>query len=60
MGNHDIDFYIFHHHFQIFRPKFLKFERGQNATEQLNIKSFAIQAACVTKLFTCVINRIQY
>jgi hypothetical protein len=60
MGNYDLNFYIFRHRFQIFRPKFLKFERGQNAAEQLNIKSFAIQATCIIKLFTCVINRIPY
>jgi hypothetical protein len=34
VGNCDIDFFIFRHHFCITRPKFLKFERDQNAAEK--------------------------
>jgi hypothetical protein len=34
VGNCDIDFFIFCHHFCIMRPKYLKFERDQNATDK--------------------------
>ncbi len=34
LGNWDIDFWIFRHHFYIMRKNFQKFERGWNAAEK--------------------------
>ncbi len=33
LGNCDVDFFVFRHHFNITSPKFLKFERVQNDDE---------------------------
>jgi hypothetical protein len=37
IGNCDIDFFDFHHCYHIMRLKFLKFKRGQNAAEKIQI-----------------------
>ncbi len=39
VGNCDIEYFTFHHHFCIMRMKYLKFERDQNenATEKFRI-----------------------
>jgi hypothetical protein len=39
VGNCDIDLFIFCYRFHIMRPKFLKFERGQNAAFFVQSKS---------------------
>ncbi len=58
LGNCDVDFYIFRHCFHIMRLKFLKFKRGQNASE--NFLNFSKECKNSQKLTSLMFTSVKF